>query len=115
MLDSDGFDIIFKIFDNLGALGLLLFNIFAFYKGWITPIGVQNKLDVAHNAQVAEIIARHVEVMDLLKTRITVLEQLLEEREARAEQGVRMLSMYVEAQDTLSKLADHLNERPTNE
>lgn len=109
---SDEFDLFFKIFDSLGTFGLMALALFAMFKGWVIPITVLAQQNEQRYRDDDEIRTLHKQIEELLQNRITDLEKLLAEREARVEQGVQLLSMFVEAQDTLSKVADHLSEGP---
>lgn len=108
---SDEFNIFVSAFDKLGTLGTLALIIFAFYKGWIVPVSVQTKIDQQDETRLGEIQKLYGQLFELQKTRIADLERLLQERQSRVEQGVHMLTSYIEAQDRLSKLADHLQEK----
>lgn len=104
------FDIFFRVFDSLGTFGLLALNVFAFYRGWVIPITIQTKIDAMQELNLKEIMTLHNELRSMQQKRIESLEALVKEREARVEQGVQMLSTYIETQDKLSRLADHMKE-----
>lgn len=107
---SEEFDIFIKIFDSLGTFGLLTIIVLALFRGWVIPVYIQSKIDNLHNSYFKEITDLHDEIHLLQQKRIETLEMLAKEREARVEQGVQMLSIYIETQDKLSRLADQLKE-----
>lgn len=108
---NEELDFFFRLFDNLGSFGLLALIVFAFFKGWVRPTAIQARIDLLQEQHQQQIAALYDRIIKLQQDEIVNLKKLAEEREARTEQGVRMLSTYVEAQDTLSKIADHLKER----
>lgn len=105
---GDEFDLFFRVFDSLGTFGIMSLVVFAMFKGWVIPVATINKIDIERKEHLKEINTAHTEVTSLLQSRIKDLERLAEERRVRVEQGVQLLSMFVEAQDTLSKVADNL-------
>lgn len=107
---SEEFDVFIKIFDSLGTLGILTLIVLAFLRGWVIPTYTQLKLEDLHNSHLKEITDLHHEIQLLQQKRIDALEMLVKEREARVEQGVQMLSTYIETQDKLSRLADQVKD-----
>ena len=119
---------VLQLLDNLTAFGILALVVVAFIKMWVIPTPMQTKIDLLradfdanrvaqntlHEVEVQELRDRYTALQDayrndmmaLQEQRIKDLEQQLVERDARVEQGIRMLTSYTEAQDRFSTLAD---------
>jgi hypothetical protein len=124
---------ILQLIDNLTAFGILSLVVVALLKGWVIATPMQTRIellrtdyeanrvakDALHEEEVRQLQDRYKELQDtyikdlrnLYEGRITALEQLLQEREARVEQGVQMIAGFTQAQDSLSTLAKMVKDK----
>lgn len=126
-------DLLVKVANSVGTLGILIVVVIAFFKGWVIPVSIQARMDqlksnFADELKILEkqnsdfigemqikfitLYEKHnADTKAMLEKRIADLESLLRERELRVEQGVTMLSTFIDAQDKLGLLAKKLEDK----
>lgn len=105
---SEELDLFIKIFDSIGSFGILVLIVLALFRGWVTPIAVQVRIEALHERNLKEVVSLHTEIHLLQQKRIEALETIIKEKDTRVEQGIHMLTSYIEIQDKLSRVTDQM-------